>query len=159
MISRINIQSACLLTDLKQLLHYHFTAYVSKQMVWMCRAARGRWCTSNSCAFIRSCASSAWLQFWSERSPGGSTSRACARLSSQLGWCCQLLWALAGKFQALLLIEGWSEATIIKFRNHNFFCLLMVLYSHTLPFKYFYQLKYYCYDTTTNSYYATIYIL
>lgn len=62
----------------------HFPPNVSKQMFKTCSAGRSGWFRSNSCVFIRSCASSGWLQFWSESSPDGSTSRASARLSTQL---------------------------------------------------------------------------
>lgn len=59
-------------------------------------AGRSGWCRSNSCVFIRSCASSGWLQSWSESLPDESTSRASTRLSTRLLSCCPHHWAPAG---------------------------------------------------------------
>lgn len=62
----------------------NFPVNVSKQMLKVCSAGRSGWFRLNSCVFTRSCASSGWLQFWSESSPDGSTNRASTRLSTQL---------------------------------------------------------------------------
>lgn len=95
---------------------------VPEQMFHTCSAGRSGWCRSNSCAFIRSCASSGWLQFWSGSSPDGSTSRASTRLSMQLLSLCRHRWAPAGSGdtgRVYSWLEGTAKPELLKFPLKN----------------------------------------
>lgn len=78
----------------------------------MCSAGRSGWCRLNSCAFIRSCASSGWHQFWSESSPDGSLSRVSTRLCTQLARCFPHHWAPAGRICHKGLIHFWFRGKL-----------------------------------------------